>query len=681
MNFINPGFLFALFALLIPVIIHFFNFRKFKKVYFSNVQFLKSIQEQNSSRNKLKNLLILLTRMLALAFLIFAFARPYTQNDALATPNTSKAVHIYIDNSYSMESVNKEGSLLDNARIAAINIAKGFDQNTRFKLITNDFEGKNQRLLSFDEFRDAVGQVKISAASKNLQQILNRKQGTFSAFHEPIYIISDFQENFVGIDKISADSTSLISLIQLKANSIPNVAVDSVWFLSPIHRPGGTEKLVVRLKNFGDKPATEIPVKVLINGQQKALSTLTVPAKSSQLDTLQFSGLKAGWQRGEVEIKDYPLNFDDKLKFTFRVQNEMDVLSISATGSNKYLNALFRSDTFFNLTEMVESNINYSVLDQFSTVVLSGLENPSSGLAQQLRSFINNGGNLMLFPNLKVPFSTSNNFLNVLGLPTIKDVTSDTLKISKIALENPFFSDLFESVPKNLDLPTIYNFLHYNAAANGQEDLLQLPANRPWLSKYTIGKGQIFLGSSGLERSESNFPEHPLFVPLMYKMALSGGKFFKMNYTVGKDALLEVMPVVLGAKQDLMIEADNIQVIPEYSNNNGTAALYVADQIRTPGFYSLKHADSLIQIYAFNQHGDESNMLFSNKKDIEAKMGDLPFTFVDASRQAVTIKTEHQGAEWWKECLAIALFFLFIEILIIKYFNKLQPKQSNEYTA
>ena len=116
MNFLYPGFLFALLTIAIPIVIHLFNFRKFKKVYFSNVQFLKEAKEQNSSREKLKHLLVLFSRILAVAFLVFAFARPFVSSEKTLNPSQRNLVSIYIDNSYSMETVNREGSLLDEAK-------------------------------------------------------------------------------------------------------------------------------------------------------------------------------------------------------------------------------------------------------------------------------------------------------------------------------------------------------------------------------------------------------------------------------------------------------------------------------------------------------------------------------------------------------------------------------------
>ncbi|MCX6185937.1 MAG: BatA domain-containing protein, partial [Bacteroidetes bacterium] len=77
MQFVYPGFLFALFAISIPIIIHLFNFRRYKKIVFSDIRFLKQVIEKNQKQQNIKNWLVLLCRILAISFLVIAFAQPY----------------------------------------------------------------------------------------------------------------------------------------------------------------------------------------------------------------------------------------------------------------------------------------------------------------------------------------------------------------------------------------------------------------------------------------------------------------------------------------------------------------------------------------------------------------------------------------------------------------------------
>ncbi|MBK6884084.1 MAG: BatA domain-containing protein [Flavobacteriales bacterium] len=77
MSFLHPAFLWALTALAIPVLIHLFQLRRFKRIDFPNVRFLAEISQQTRARKKVQHWLVLLARLLALACLVLAFAQPY----------------------------------------------------------------------------------------------------------------------------------------------------------------------------------------------------------------------------------------------------------------------------------------------------------------------------------------------------------------------------------------------------------------------------------------------------------------------------------------------------------------------------------------------------------------------------------------------------------------------------
>ena len=117
MNYQNPQLLYALFAIAIPIIIHLFNFRKFEPIYFSSIRFLKDIKEQNQKKSKLKNILILLSRILAIVFLVLAFSKPYIPSE---NKQKTKNVFLYVDNSQSMDINFGEGNLLNIAKKKAI---------------------------------------------------------------------------------------------------------------------------------------------------------------------------------------------------------------------------------------------------------------------------------------------------------------------------------------------------------------------------------------------------------------------------------------------------------------------------------------------------------------------------------------------------------------------------------
>ena len=673
MNFLYPGFLFALLAVLIPVVVHLFNFRRFKRVYFSNVSFLKEVKEQNSSRERLKNLLILVARVLAIVFLVLAFARPFLNSNAEANLESGNMISIYLDNSYSMDAVNKEGSLLDEAKRRAKEIVKSYRINDRFQLLTNDFEGKHQRLLNAEEFVQAVDEVKISAASKNLQQVVNRQQGVFNgAANRYAYVISDFQQNFAGKEAIKKEQGTQLALVKLSANELPNISIDSVWFLSPVHQPNTSEKIIVRLKNFGNEEAKNVPLKLIINNQQKAIGSVTIASGGTTTDTLSYSGLKLGWQKGVLAIKDFPLTFDDELNFSFNVSDEQKILSINGAQTAKYIEALFNADPYFKLTSISENNINYSVFPAFSLIILNGLIQPSSGLAQELKNYLNNGGTLVSFPSTAANLADYNSFLSTLNLPLASDLVTTPSKVTQIELKHELFSNVFETLPKNMDLPLANRyFAHVERSGITKEPLLQLPAGKTFLARYPMSSGQVFLAASGLNEADGNFSKHPLFVPLMYKIAFGSAKDQPLFYTISKDNLITLPSVKLGPNQSLKLIGNDFEVIPAINQLNGKTLLYVADQVTKSGFYNVIKSDSTLAVVAFNDNRLESDMKYDNQSELESRFGTQKIYFIDAKKENISsaIAEKNSGMELWKLCLILSLLFIAAEILLVRFYK------------
>jgi hypothetical protein len=672
MNFLYPGFLFALLTIAIPIVIHLFNFRKFKKVYFSNVQFLKEAKEQNSSREKLKHLLVLFSRILAIVFLVFAFARPFVSSEKTINPALRNLVSIYIDNSYSMETVNKEGSLLDEAKRKTKEILGNYGLNDQFQLLTNDFEGKHQRQVGKDEFIQQLDDIKISSASRSLQQVISRLQAGAKNTNHVSYLLSDFQKNFSGTLPIQADSNSAITFIKLNANSIPNISADSLWSLSPVHQSNQSERIVVRLRNFGDEDAKDIPIKLSINGQQKAIGNVAVPAGKSITDTLNFSGLNVGWQKGLLTIKDYPLTFDDKLNFSFKVGKEMNILHITGDQSQTYVRSLFAADSYFKLTEMPEGNIKYASFPSYSLIIVTGLKEPSSGLAQQLKSYVQSGGSVVIFPDLNAGASRYSSFLTALSLPAVEQLNAGDPVSTTLDLKNELFKDVFDQVPKNLDLPVVNKYFSYASPnTSSRHDVLQLPLNKFLLARYSIAAGKIYLSSSSLDSKDGNLARHPVFVPIMFKIAFGSSRAFPLYYATGTSEVLESQKINLLRNQSLKLRSGQFEAIPDIRQTPGSTLLYVADQIKTPGFYDLIKGDSTLAVMAFNDNRIESDMHYSSDAALAQLFGKQKINIFNSKKdaQSLQVTATSNSQELWKLCVILALVFLVIEILLVRFFN------------
>lgn len=673
MSFLFPEFLFAWLLMAIPVIIHLFNFRKFKKVHFTNIQFLKEVQQQTSAAQKLKEHLILACRMLAIFFLVMAFAQPYIKSSSHGQAYQKSVVSIYMDNSYSMEAVNRDGSLLDEGKRKIKELVDAYGLNDRFQLITNDFEGKQQRLLDKSELLDELNTVKIAPFVRSYQSIINRQQEILMQQHDAkrsIYLLSDFQKQDELPQKLKADSSISIQAIPLIANALPNISVDSVYFLSPIHQPQGEESLVVKIHNYADKATKAIPLRLIINNAQKALDNISLAAHQQVLDTLHFSGLSAGWQTASVSIKDYPITFDDDLNFTFEVKFQLPVLGIYQDHPIQNINIAYHTDTFFDFQEVNESQINYSDLSKHQLILLENLKSISSGLAQQLKQYVINGGNLSIFIPADADLSSYQQALQNFGTDYPVSLQKEQMKANKLNLQDPFFTGLFDKLPKNPDLPVASTYFKSSALTRTtQQVLITGEGKTPLLAIYPAEKGNIFISWMPLENDLSNLARHALFVPILFKMAFTGKQENPLFYNLGESSSINLSGINLPENEVIKIKNKAVEIVPEWRQSANGALLYFADQIKNAGFYDVIHQNQVIQKIAFNDNRKESNEAFYNSDDLESKLGIQAKNILNGKAAPINqqIKEMNLGSSLWKLCLILSIIFLVMEILIIRF--------------
>src|SRR5436309_8155998 len=98
MNFLAPAFLAGLAAIAVPVIIHLINRERKIVIEFPSLMFLQRIPYKSVRRQKIRHLLLLILRCVAVALLVAAFARPFFEHRRPAISNTgAREVVILLD--------------------------------------------------------------------------------------------------------------------------------------------------------------------------------------------------------------------------------------------------------------------------------------------------------------------------------------------------------------------------------------------------------------------------------------------------------------------------------------------------------------------------------------------------------------------------------------------------------
>ena len=526
MQFVFPSFLWALLLLAIPIIIHLFYFRRFKKVYFTNVKFLKEVKEETSSRNRLKNLLILLARLLAMAALIFAFAQPFLPSEDQKIQG-KKGISVYIDNSFSMSALTNDVSLLNKGKQKAQEIIAAYSEDERFQILSNDFSAIQQRLLTKEEALNIIGDIKERPEVYPLSQVMNRQRQALRQenFDTKIfYQISDFQKNITDSYAI-ADSTEQLNLIPLQAIQDLNISIDSAWFETQVPMINQSNKIVIQLTNHSEEDREGVRLSIVHDGQTRPLGLKNIKAGSTLIDTAALNLTKAGWNTAEINIVDYPITFDDNYKIAFEVKENIRVLTINEGLSNRYLDALFQGISFITSENQASNRVAYSEMPNYELIILNDLANVSSGLSSALNEYVKSGGNLLIFPNKNANTQNFNTFLSQLNANSLDAYEEKLKEVGSINTEEFIFKDVFEQRYRNIKLPKVSgSFGIRSFQSRGEEAILTYRDGTSYIGKYSLENGHVYLCNAPLELELNDLVQNAeIFVPMIFKMAISSG--------------------------------------------------------------------------------------------------------------------------------------------------------------
>lgn len=674
MQFVYPAFLFALATLAIPVVIHLFNFRRFKTIYFSNVRFLRNVQEETATKNKLKHLLVLLTRCLALAALVFAFAQPFIPAKKSGNNSSDRAVSIYIDNSFSMEAEVNDERLIDIAKRKAEEIVNGFTIDDRFQLITNDLEAKHQRLVSKDEMIRFIAEVQPSPVVRPLQEISDRQR---DALHregdkaEKIsYLLSDFQKNAGDIDN---DTSIIVNFVPLLQRAQKNVAIDSMWFTTPVPVLNQPISICIRLHNYGDGDVENVPVTLRLNEQIKAIADININAKGDVVDTMTFTLNSGGWYSGEISIKDYPVTFDDMLYFSFKPVEQIPVLAINGGSENIFLKGFFGNNNLFQLKNNPASQIAFSELPTYDLIILNEVPSISGGLADALQQHLARGGNIMVWPSLTMDVASYQAFLLANNAAVYGALINRPRPVSEVDTKNPVFADVFEKIPRNLAMPTaMKSYALQTSTGTREEMLLRFTDRQAMMARYASGDGYIYLSAVPLDRTVTDLPvQAGLFAPIMYKVAVSNARRLPAYANIGEMGWINLPGIQLPGDATIKVESKGNEFIPEIRRTGNSVAVNLSSYVQQAGWYTIVPDKQMVnsdQLLALNYNRSESDMSFADAsalKELYAASNQEIISDIDRNFTGM-VTLMATGTPLWKYCIIFVLVFLAAEIAIIR---------------
>ena len=640
MQFKHPEILYFLFLLVLPILVHLFQLRRFKKEYFTNVQFLKELSIQTRKSSTIKKWLLLFTRLLLLSFLVFAFAQPFFS--AKESKKTSNEMYIILDNSFSMQAKGKKGELL---KRAVQDLLEHTPDAQSFSLITisDNYWNTDIKTLQKD-----LQDLKYSATPFRLDNLIAKVNARKSAFNKDIVVITDAVGLKTNESKSFRKEDNVYFVIP-KAEQKNNIAIDSVFIQQTLD---SFYEIGVKISANGED-FKDIPIALYNNNKLTAKTRLSFDTNSK---TVNFTIPKENFH-GYVTVNDKGLAYDNTYFFTISKPNKTNIISIGNTEKSNFLAKIYTSDEFA-YNNFTITNLDYNLIEKQDAIVLNELLDIPQALQTTLKSFVSKGGNMIIIPGQDTNVTKMNEFLANFGTIQLKAITTGDKKVTKINFNHPLFNTVFEKKIDNFQYPSTKNSFGINSSS---PTILSYEDQSTFLTSIANPLSSVYLFAAPVNKTNSNFQNSPLIVPTFYKMAQNSQKTGVNAIVIGEN-LPFVVDALLSKDEILTVKNKTESFIPVQQLLNTKVKMTFNDNPTEAGNFAIFNGANLVHNISFNYSRTESNIGLVNK-EITANFKEID----NIETVFNTIQTDRTDTQIWKWFVMLTLLFILLELLILKF--------------
>ncbi len=651
-------FLWFLSLVSIPIILHLINLRKYKTVYFSNVNLLREIKEESRKSKKIKNWLILLFRMLFITFLVFAFAFPYS---GIKSNDNDQTIGIYLDNSFSMDNEGVEGNKLNNGKAFADQIIQKAPSNTKFHIVTNDFKAKHQIKMSRKEAQEEISKITTSHISRSLQSVLNRQslflQGNDNKNNQ-LFWISDYQQ--LETNKISNPDSFKINLALLKSVDKLNLSLDSIWFESPVRKKIGSETLKFQISNYAKESIKNQIVNLTINNRINSLTISDLKPGQSIFD-FRFQIPEDSLIKGILSLEDQSLLFDNELLFSYLIPSKQKVCLIANKDSKiiPTISKIFQGDSAVQLSILTPFKIDFKSLGEQDLILLGELDKISQNLAIELLKMTKKGKITAIIPGNSSDIANYNSAFKLWGDVTIGEKKKSNINIGEIQKSHSFFDDVFEKkkIRDNLKEAFPLLYVHYDfLSVSNTETIIFKEDGYPFL----VTHNNFYYLAGGLSPKHSNFSNNALIVPLLYQMLFKSINTTPIQYFISPNTEL-----IAPSSSDRNVSVKHRKTVNQLRVNNYKTL--IPSDFRK-GYYELFNSNEIKGAFALNYNRTE-NLVINEQLKRFNKIQESPLisSFEVFGNQSSNLEnlSKSKNSHWFF-CIVMSLISLLAEMFLIR---------------
>ena len=673
MTFLNPAVLTALVAASIPVILHFINLRKIKRIEFSTLYFLKELKKSKIRNLKIKQWLLLFLRLALIVFLVLAFAKPAAENESFSAlgEKAKRTIYLILDNSYSMAAGEKGNTKFSKAKQVALKIISKKNLNDNVFPITT----APVKMLANANVNKTVEKLEVSYVKGNLPEALllagsdMKKKQTLENI---IFVLSDFQKSDAGKEELRNSLAKLkekakVYFVKFDSDNINNLAVKKVVLRNGILFPGKTVKFDIEIENTDAGNSVNKTVALFLNNEKSAQTNVELTGGAKKKIELKTALKNAGLTEALILSEDDDLPFDNSRYVLFKVREKTKIL---VTAGNKkeaefLLAALSGEVSRLNETKFVPLS-KLSATELQNADVLFAVSGISKTLAE---NFLKSGKTLALFPSSKKIIATLN-LLKALKIDASSNVSKSETAVlfEKINFKHPVLDGIFSAEKQSrISSPEILKYLKMKN--NGRaEAIIALENGDAFLEEFERGNGKVFVFAVPPNLDWSDFPLKPVFAPLLNGIALyaaSQGIKSKAVFA-GEPYFINVFRTAFSRLKIIAPGNKEFYQTVDYLSGKRFVKFTKTD---LPGFYYVYSGEKLTDAFTVNADTRESKEKFYEIDELK-KLSGKSVVIYDGNDAAKIELLSHSGTEFWRLFLLLALLAVLAEIYVARTTKK-----------
>jgi hypothetical protein len=677
LTFLAPLFLLGLLAVAVPVIVHLVNRERRNAIAFPSLMFLRRVPFRSVRRQRIRHWALFAMRVLALALIALAFARPFLDREpqnAGAAGAGPREIVVLLDRSYSMA----YGNRWSRATAAAERALAGVGAADRTTLVLFDHEATAAAgptgdvavlRAALQNARPGAGSTRYAPALGVAQQLLDRAERP----RREVVVISDFQRaGWDGQDLPRLAAPASVSMVDVGDSATANVLVTGVDVTRDAR--DGVDRAVVaaRLARQGVRPISDARVTLELNGREVEAKRATLPASGAASVTFASVAVPDATTRGIVRVRvpasEDRLPVDDMFHFVIARAQVVNVLVIEspsapATRSMFLPRALGIGDRpTFRVVQRRSDRVTAADVDEARVVILHGVGMPSGVVGERIRTLVRGGGGLIVAlgeQNGPRSWSGASELLpgavgDVIDRSSERGGSLGSLDRSHPALES------FRGA-RSGDF-TSARYLRYRLVSPASTDavLARFDDGAVALAERRVGEGRALVFGSTFDGYWNDLPVQPVFLPLVQSLVRHAagwtpqrpwetvGQVLALSDADARGALVAVAP---SGERTRWTEADSLRSLP----------------LREQGFYEIRDPDAVApsRVVAVNPDPTESELGAFPPDELSRAVAPVGATAATAAGTTTLSAAEREQRQtlWWY-VLVVALLLLAAESVI-----------------